>query len=249
MTKKAASMRYELYYWPSIQGRGEFIRLALEEADANYIDVVRLPEHRGKGMQAMMRYLEDADIAYPPFAPPFLKTGEQVIAQTANILLFLGERLNLAPKEETGRLWAHQLQLTIADMVAEVHDTHHPIAGNLYYKDQKTEALRRAENFTAERIPKFLGYFESIPERNPHGNDYMVGNALSYVDLSIFQMIAGLRYAFPYTMKRIESEYPLLIALHDRVALRPRIARYLASDRRLPFNQQGIFRHYKELDT
>jgi glutathione S-transferase len=248
MTKKTASTRYELYYWPSIQGRGEFIRLALEEADADYIDVARISDHHGKGMPALMHYLEDTDIAYPPFAPPFLKAGDQIIAQTANILLFLGERLNLAPKEEARRLWAHQLQLTIADMVTEVHDTHHPIAGSLYYKDQKPEALRRAENFTTERMPKFLEYFESILERNPNGNDYMVANALSYVDLSIFQMIAGLRYAFPHTMKRIESEYPLLIALHDRIAIRPRIARYLASDRRLPFNQQGIFRHYKELD-
>lgn len=249
MTKKSTSIQFELYYWPTIQGRGEFIRLALEEADANYIDVARLPEHRGKGMQAMMRYLEDVDIAFPPFAPPFLKAGEQVIAQTANILLFLGERLNLAPKDEADRLWTHQLQLTIADMVTEVHDTHHPIAGSLYYKDQKPEALRRAENFTTERMPKFLEYFESILKRNPDDNDYMIGNALSYVDLSMFQMIAGLRYAFPHVMKRIEPDYPYLIALHDRVTLRPRIARYLASDRRLPFSQQGIFRHYKELDA
>ena len=34
-------MRYELYYWPSIQGRGEFIRLTLEEAGADYVDVAR----------------------------------------------------------------------------------------------------------------------------------------------------------------------------------------------------------------
>jgi glutathione S-transferase len=249
MTRKKDSMRYELYYWPSIQGRGEFIRLALEEADADYIDVARKPDQHGKGLPALMHYLEDDSIAYPPFAPPYLKAGEQIIAQTANILLFLGERLNLAPKEESGRLWAHQLQLTIADFVTEVHDTHHPIASSLYYKDQKPEALRRAENFTSERIPKFLDYFEAILARNPDGAEYMVGNTLSYVDLSMFQMIAGLRYAFPRTMKRIESDYPGLMELHDRVATRPRIARYLASDRRLPFNQQGIFRHYKELDT
>jgi glutathione S-transferase len=248
MTKKTAHVQYELYYWPSIQGRGEFIRLALEEADADYIDVARLPEHHGKGMSTMMRYMEDADVAQPPFAPPFLKAGDQVVAQTANILLFLGERLNLAPKEEAGKLWTHQLQLTIADFVTEIHDTHHPIAGSLYYKDQKPEALRRAENFTTERMPKFLSYFETVLERNQAGTMHMVGNALTYVDMSIFQIVAGLRYAFPHAMKRLESDCPLLIALHDRIALRPRIARYPESDRRLPFNQQGIFRHYKELD-
>lgn len=249
MTRKSASDKYELYYWPSIQGRGEFIRLALEEADADYIDVARRPDHRGKGMSELMRYLEDDSIIWPPFAPPFLKIGEQVIAQTANILLFLGERLKLAPKDEAGRLWTHQLQLTIADLVAEIHDTHHPIASSLYYKDQKPEAIRRAENFTTERMPKYLDYFESVIERNPNGGEHMVGKMLSYVDLSIFQMIAGLRYAFPHAMKRIESDYPYLIALHDQVALRPRIAGYLESDRRLPFNKQGIFRHYKELDS
>jgi glutathione S-transferase len=248
MTTKSKSAQYELYYWPTIQGRGEFVRLALEEADADYIDVARMSEHHGKGMPALMRYLDNPEAATPPFAPPFLKVGEQVIAQTANILLFLGERLHLGPKEEAGRLWAHQLQLTIADIVVEIHDTHHPIASSLYYKDQKPEALRRAENFTAERLPKFLEYFESILKRNPDGSTCMVGNALSYVDLSIFQIIAGLRYAFPHAMKRIEADYPHLIALHDSVAARPRIARYLASTRRVPFNQQGIFRHYKELD-
>ncbi len=249
MTRKSASAQYELYYWPTIQGRGEFVRLALEEANADYIDVARMSEHHGKGLPALMRYLENSDVAAPPFAPPFLKAGDQVIAQTANILLFLSERLNLAPKEEAGKLWAHQLQLTIADLVTEVHDTHHPIAGSLYYKDQKPEALRRAENFTAERMPRFLEYFENILERNPDGNDYMVGKTLSYVDLSVFQIIAGLRYAFPNAMKRLEPDCPRLIDLHDRVALRPHIARYLASKRRIPFNQQGIFRHYKELDS
>lgn len=249
MTKKTASAQYELYYWPTIQGRGEFVRLALEEADADYLDVARMSDRHGKGMPALMQYLEGSDVPRPPFAPPFLKAGEQVIAQTANILLFLGERLNLTPKAEAGRLWAHQLQLTIADLVTEVHDTHHPIAGSLYYKDQKSEALRRAENFTSEHMPKFLRYFESVIERNPDSNEYMIGNALTYVDLSIFQIIAGLRYAFPHAMKGAEPDYPLLVALHDRVARRPNIARYLASARRLPFNQQGIFRHYKELDT
>jgi glutathione S-transferase len=235
-------MRYELYYWPSIQGRGEFVRLVLEDAGAHYVDVARLP----RGMAAMSRILESRAVKRPPFAPPFLKAGKLVIAQTANILLFLGPRLGLAPKDEASRLWAHQLQLTIADWVAEVHDTHHPIAGSLYYEDQKREAKRRAENFRNERLPKFMNYFEQALKRN--GSRYLVGKTVSYVDLSIFQMIEGLRYAFPRAMAKRERKHPRLVALRDRVAARPRLAVYLASERRLPFNLQGIFRNYPELD-
>ncbi len=238
-------MRYELFYWPSIQGRGEFVRLALEDAGADYVDVARRP--RGLAVKATMsRFLESRSVQHPPFAPPFLKAGKLVIAQTANILLFLGPRLGLAPKNEARRLWTHQLQLTIADWLAEVHDTHHPIAGSLYYEDQKREAKRRAENFRSERLPKFLDYFEQVLKRN--GNDCLVGKKVSYVDLSMFQMIAGLRYAFPRAMAKQERKHRRLAALCDRVAARPRLAAYLVSDRRLPFNQQGIFRHYPELD-
>ena len=237
-------MRYELYYWPSIQGRGEFVRLALEDAEADYVDVAREP----KGMAAMMRFMESRSIKNPPFAPPFLKAGKLVIAQTANILFFLGPRLGLAPKNEPGRLWAHQLQLTIADWVAEAHDTHHPISGSLYYEDQKREAKRRAADFTAERMPKFFDYFEGILQRNSKGSEFLLGRQLSYIDLSLFQMIEGLRYAFPKAMKRLEKKYSRVLALRDRVAARPRIARYLDSPRRIPFNQEGIFRCYPELE-
>lgn len=240
-------MRYELYYWPSIQGRGEFIRLALEEAGADYVDVARM-RGRGMGVPAMMRLLENHRSARVPFAPPILKAGDELIAQTANILLFLGPRLALAPEDEPSRSWTHQLQLTIADFVGEAHDTHHPIAGSLYYEDQKTEAMRYAQHFIAERIPKFLGYFERVLENNPEGKRWMVGQTLTYVDLSMFQVISGLRYAFPRTMRRMQADHPLLVALHKRVAKRPRIAAYLKSRRRIPFNQQGIFRHYPELD-
>lgn len=242
-------MRYQLYYWPTIQGRGEFVRLALEEAGADYDDVARGSERNAMGMPALMRLLDSDELAQPPFAPPFLKAGDRIIGQTANILLFLGPRLGLVPEDETSRLWAHQLQLTIADLLTEVHDTHHPIASGLYYKDQKPEALRRAQDFSATRLPKFLGYFERILERNGgNGGGYLLGDALSYVDLSLFQIVAGLRYAFPRTMKALAPAHPRLMALHQRVAARPRIAAYLASGRRLPFNQQGIFRHYAELD-
>ena len=237
-------MRYELYYWPSIQGRGEFVRLALEDAGADYLDVAR----GAKGMAAMMRFMESRSVKNPPFAPPFLKAGKLVIAQTANILFFLGPRHVLAPKTEPGRLWAHQLQLTIADWVAEAHETHHPISGSLYYEDQKREAKRRAADFTAERMPKFFDYFEGILQRNSKGNEFLLGRQFSYIDLSLFQMIEGLRYAFPKAMKKLEKKYRRALALRDRVAARPRIARYLDSPRRIPFNQEGIFRCYPELE-
>lgn len=241
-------MNYELYYWPSIQGRGEFVRLAFEAAAAAYVDVAREPEDAGLGLPALLRFLDDDTVERPPFAPPFLKHGEVVIGQTANILLYLGARLGLAPRVESGRLWAHQLQLTLADLVAEIHDVHHPVAASLYYEDQKPEAKRRAEDTIRHRIPKFLGYFERVAQRNPARGGFMVGGRLSHVDLSVFQAIAGLRYAVPRAMARLEGGFPRLMGIHDGVAARPRIAAYLASARRLPFSEDGIFRHYPELD-
>ncbi|MBV9523921.1 MAG: glutathione S-transferase [Alphaproteobacteria bacterium] len=238
-------MRYELHYWPAIQGRGEFVRLALEASGADYIDIARLDD----GMAAMTHLLEDARIERPPFAPPFLKAGRLLIGQTANILLFLGERHGLAPAAEAGRLWAHQLQLTIADLVQEAHDTHHPIASGLYYDDQRPEARRKAADFLAARAPKFLGYFERVLACNPAGAGHLVGARLSYPDLSLFQVVAGLRYAFPRAMSRLARRHKRVMALHDQIAARPRIAAYLASERRLPFNENGIFRHYPELDS
>jgi glutathione S-transferase len=237
-------MRYELYYWPEIQGRGEFVRLALEEAGAQYADVAR-----GKGgLDKMFRLMEGNRAKTPPFAPPFLRAGPLIIAQTANILFYLGARLGLAPAGEAGRLWAHQLQLTMADLVDEAHDTHHPIASSLYYEDQRPEAKRRAADFVKHRAPKFLGYFERVLERNGAGK-HLIGARLSYPDLSLFQSVEGLRYAFPQAMKRLEKKYPKVVALRDRVAERPRLRAYLASPRRIPFNEQGIFRHYPELDS
>jgi glutathione S-transferase len=238
---------YELYYWPEIQGRGEFIRLALEEAGAPYIDVARRSGQHS-GVPALLRSLEDSRIKTPPFAPPFLKAGKQIIGQTANILLFIGARHGLAPRQEAGRLWTNQLQLTIADFLGEIHDTHHPIASGLYYEDQRKEAARRTAHFLKARAPKFLGYFEEILARNPSGDRHLVGRRLTYADLSLFQIVAGLRYAFPRAMARLQKRHPGVIALHDRVAKRPRIAAYLGSERRIAFNEQGIFRHYKELD-
>lgn len=241
-------MTYELYYWPDIQGRGEFVRLALEAAGADYHDVARLPAQQGGGVAAMMRLLEPGAAGHFSFAPPFLKAGELIIGQTANILLYLGDALGLAPRAQAGRLWTHQLQLTVADLVTEVHDTHHPLSVNLYYEDQKKEAKRRAADFTQSRLPKFLGYFEQVLSSNPRRSGYLVGARLSYADLSMFQVVEGLRYAFPSAMASMEPAYPQLIALHGRVSQLPNIRAYLASERRLPFSEAGIFRRYPELD-
>jgi len=237
-------MRYELYYWPDAQGRGEFIRLALEEAGADYVDVGRRGQ---RGVDAMLKLMNNARALRPPYAPPFLRAGKLVIAQTANILLYLGPRLGLAPREEAAALWLHQLQLTISDLVVEIHDTHHPVTTYLYYEEQRPAAKRRTADFWRYRIPKLLGYFERVLARS--GGAYVLGRRLSYVDLSLFQIIEGLRYAFPSRMKRFERKVPDLVALHDRVAQRPRIAAYLASDRRIPFSQWGIYRYFKELDV
>ncbi len=241
-------MTYELYYWPEIQGRGEFVRLALEYAGLPYIDVAREPGQEGGGVPALMRLLQAEETGYPPFAPPFLKTGDLIIGQTANILLYLGmHHPLLAPADEAGRLWTHQLQLTVIDFVDEIHDTHHPIGGELYYEDQKKEARRRAENFRENRLPKYLDYFERVLAGPRHGG-HRVSMAISYVDLSIFQIIAGLRYAFPRAMAHTEGNYPGLTALYEEVKALPRITAYLSSERRIPFNQDGIFRHYQALD-
>ncbi len=233
---------YELYYWPSIQGRGEFVRLAFEDAGEPYTDVARQPD----GMKAMMKLLKGGGDGLAPFAPPFLKHGSLVIAQTTNILLYLGPKLGLSPSEEGDRFRANQLMLTIADVVAEAHDTHHPISTGLYYEDQKPEAVRRATAFVKERIPKYLGYFERVLVGK--GKNHLVGDALSYVDLSMFQLLRGLEYAFPKAMAHTAKSIPHLVALSERVAARPNLATYLASKRRIAFNEDGIFRRYPELD-
>lgn len=233
-------MRYQLFYWTGIQGRGEFVRLALEDAGVGYSDVAR-----EQGDDAIARYLDGVHRGPLPFAPPFLKAGRVLIAQTANILQYLGPPLGLVPESRDRRLYAHQLQLTIEDLVGEVHDSHHPIAASLYYEDQRAEALRRAADLRMNRLPKYLEYFEQVLER---GGTQHALREHSYVDLSLFQLISGLDYAFPRAMERLAPTLPLLHALARRVTRRPRIAAYLGSSRRTPFNQNDIFRRYPELD-
>ena len=237
-------MKYELFYWDGLQGRGEFVRLALEQAGAAYKDVARSPQ----GMQEMMALLQGDSLEVPPFAPPFLRHGKVVVSQVANILMYLGPKLGLSPKQPALAQVANGLQLTITDIVAEVHDTHHPLASGTYYEEQKAAAVARSADFLTQRMPKYLGYFEKILARNPHGDTHIVGDHLSTVDLSLFQLIEGLRYAFPRATKKCPRDYPALCALADGVGVLPNIARYLASERRLAFNDSGIFRHYPELD-
>jgi glutathione S-transferase len=235
-------MAYRLYYWSSIQGRGEFVRLALEEAGQAYEDVARGPE----GDEAIMRLLADGGLVTPAFAPPVLVDGEMAVAQTAEILRWLGKRHGLQPSDEAGRRFVAQLQLTIADMVFEAHNTHHPVDLDGYYEDQKPEAARYAEGFRTQRIPKFLGYFERVAERT--GSGWLADADLTYADLSLFQLVEGLTYAFPKAMARGKGDWPRVMALREAVAERPNIKAYLASGRRIPFNEEGIFRHYPELD-
>lgn len=230
-------MAYELYYWPFIQGRGEFVRLALEDAGADYVDVWR------EGAMA------DIETPTPSFAPPYLRDGDVVIGQTSVILHYLGTRLDLAPGDEVGRLWVHQIQSTIADFVDEAHDTHHPLGPGRYYEDQKSEALLRAGEFRDARIPKFLGWFEDLLKRNADGGGYLTGAGVTYADLSLFQTLEGLNYAFPNRMAALMGDYPGVATLHRAIGERPRLKAYLASDRRLAFNEDGVFRHYPELDA
>jgi glutathione S-transferase len=240
-------MPYELYYWPEIQGRGEFVRLALEEAGAEYTDVARGAESDGLGVPAMMKILESDDIEHPPFAPPFLKDGANLIAQTANILLYLGGRIGLAPQDEPGKLWTHQIQLTITDLVAESYNSHHPIDEDMWFHEQKSEAIHRSKVFRETRLPNFLGWFERVLASNRAGV-HLVGASITYADLSLFQVVEALLYAFPKATGRVLKELPRVAALHVAVARRPRIKAYLGSERRLPFNETDVFRHYPELD-
>jgi glutathione S-transferase len=241
-------MTYRLYYWPGLQGRGEFIRLALEEAGADYVDVARLPKAQGGGVGNLMKALTDPGRRFPPFAPPFLQDGDVTVSHVANILAYLAPRLGLAPEGEARIAFATGLQLTITDIVAEAHDTHHPIASGLYYEDQKEPAKARSADFIANRIPKYLGYFEDVLKRNPDGPEHAVGDRLTTVDLSLFQLVAGLTYAFPRGMAPFTAACPLLLGLCETVAARPNIAAYLKSDRREPFNESCVFRYYPELD-
>ncbi|UOO82093.1 glutathione S-transferase [Uruburuella testudinis] len=231
-------MAYDFWYWDGIPGRGEFVRLALEAGAVPYRECAR------SSANALPDDMQSAR-KHPPFAPPYLISGEMVIAQTANILMFLGEKHGLAPASYEGRLWVNQLQLTIADMVAEVHDTHHPVSADAYYEDQQAEAVVKAHSFRKTRLPKYLAYFESLLAMP---DSWLADGQWSYADLSLFQLIDGLLYAFPRRMHTLTPDYPNIMSLHRRVAALPQLQAYFQSSRRLPYNENGIFRHYPQLD-
>lgn len=237
---------YQLYYWPMLPGRGEFVRLVFEEAGVPYTDVARLPEEQGGGIQALMPFIRGERPGQPAYAPPILVHKDLVLAQTAVICAYVGERHGLSPDHPGQRMQALQLQLTVADVVDEAHDTHHPVSVTLYYEDQKEAAREASKQFLDQRLPRFLPYFERVLERN--GGTWLIGDSLSYADLSLFQLLEGLAYAFPRGFAKVTESTPGLLALRARVANRPRIAEYLACDRRLAFNEDGVFRHYPELD-
>ncbi len=241
-------MAYEFFYWPEIQGRGEFVRLALEDAGADYIDVARDPDSEARGVPAMLALMHGEATSHIPFAPPFLRDGDMIVSHTAAILLYLGGRIGLAPTDEDGRLWTHQIQLTITDIVKEVYNSHHPIDEDKWFHEQKTEALARAAIFRRDRMPKFLAWFERILAANPAGADHLVGVSVTYADLSLFQLVEGLRFAFPRAASRELAKLPRVTALHNAIPARPRLRAYLASERRVSFKETGIFRSYPELD-
>lgn len=241
-------MTYQLYYWPGIQGRAEFIRLALEEGGADYQDVALVPESKGGGVPAILKMLQARSDPRPPFAVPVLRAGRRLIAQTPNILLFLGGPLKLAPADEAGRLWIQQLILTMLDLYVEIFHTHHPLGDGYAYEEQKAAARRRTRDFLKVRLPKFMTYFEHVLTCNRAHAPWIAGARLTYADLSMAQVLAGLNYAFPKATGRALRKRPRLARLQDAVFARPRIARYLRSGRRVPFSNEDLVRHYPSLD-
>ncbi|KAH7124233.1 glutathione transferase [Dactylonectria macrodidyma] len=254
-TKTAKDVPYDLIYWPTVPGRGEAVRLMLEEAGASYTDTA-VEENCIELVMAQTSKTNTGDASNPPpFAPPILKHGNLLIHQLPNILQYLSTRLGLAPTyddENNGIFHVNQLALTALDGLSnEAHDVHHPISVDFYYEDQKEAAKKRAENYIDSRLPKFIGYFERVLKGEASGEGpWLYGGALSYADLVLFQCIDGLKFAFPKALAKMEEskEYEGVFKLYGAVKERPRIKEYLASDRRLKYGN-GLWRHYPELDS
>jgi len=252
--KTSKDVPYELIYWPGIPGRGELVRLALEEAGAAYTDTAK----QEGGVKFVLSQIDTKNLGDavnpPPLAPPILKHGDLTINQTSNILLYLGPRLGLVPpadEDEDAIYKVNELALTALDGLSnEAHDCHHPVASGLYYEDQKDEAKRKSEDYIANRIPKFLGYFERVLKGEASkGGEWLYGGQLTYADLVLFQCLDGVKHAFPKAIGRMEKEgtYKGVFELYERVKERPKIKKYLASERRQKYSM-GIWRHYPELD-
>lgn len=192
--KSSKDVPYHLVYWPGLPGRGEHVRLALEEAGASYTDTAHIKD----GINEVLAQIDSKNIgddtSPPPLAPPILKHGDLTINQTPNILLYLGPKLGLAPKpgddDEDGLFIVNELALTALDGLSnEPHDCHHPIASGLYYEDQKEESLRKSKDYVANRLPKFVGYFERVLKSKASGDGpWLYGGKLTYADLVLFQV-------------------------------------------------------------
>ena len=233
-------MSYQLFYWPMIPGRGEFVRLFMEAAELEYEDVAAT-----QGADALVEDLHSRE-GLRPFAPPYLVDEDVVIGQTALILLYLSDKEGLGSGDLATDLKLMQLQMDIADCVEEVHATHHPVSAGLYYADQMEAAYDKAQDFRANRIPKYLIHFDNALATN--GGPFMMGDQWTHVDTSLFQLMEGLDFAFPNYMQTMKGSWANLEALQRAVPEIEGIEAYLASERRMDFNEDGIFRHYEELD-
>ncbi|SMY24333.1 unnamed protein product [Zymoseptoria tritici ST99CH_1A5] len=249
--------KYEILYHPGIPGRGEFIRLAFEVTGTPYTDIANSQKDGYATVQktCMNTTSTASEGSNPPmFAPPALripgagKNGEAlVIAQTSNILLYLSEKLSLLPEgDENGKYFVNQLVLTALDLNNEIHDTHHPIGPSLYYEDQKDASLLKAKDVRENRIPKFLSYFERVLKGNGDGK-YLVGERVTTADVTVWQVLDGLQFAFPKEMAVRRKEFEALFKWYEGFKEEKGLKAYLGSERRLPYSQ-GVFRYYPELD-
>ena len=232
-------MTLQLWYWPDIPGRGEFIRVALEAAEVEYADMAR-----EKGAEALLEDMASRS-GIAPLAPPYIIDGDLCLGQTAHILAVLADRYGFGAGELATDLQLIQLQLDVSDIVAEVHAVHHPISGALYYRDQMDAAYEAAQHFRETRIPKYLDHFEQALAVNC--GPCVLGDHWTHVDTSLFQLLEGLDYMFPSRMA--ELDYPRLALCREAVMEIDGIDAYLGSERRLAFNEDGLFRHYPELDA
>lgn len=236
-------MSYQLWYWPDIPGRGEFIRLPMEAAGIAYSEPARTA---ADGLAAVAAYLETLD-QQPAFAVPLLDTGSEQIAQTPNILAFLGEEHGIGPAGAAQRRYLNQLQIDMADFAEEMHSTHHPVSAYLYYEDQKAEAARVAEAFRTDRVGKYLAHFERAARTSD--GDWLVGDEWSCGDTSMAQLLDGLCYAFPRRMAILAPEFRKLQTIRRKISALAGIVSYRQSSRWQAFNQEGLLRHYPEHDA
>ncbi|MXO64197.1 glutathione S-transferase [Altericroceibacterium endophyticum] len=237
-------MVYDFWYWPTLPGRGDFIRYPLEAAQIPYTDCARDAED---GFAAVAEHLE-AKQGCHAFAVPLLETGSESIAQTANILLFLNQEHGLGPSDAAGMRYLNQLQCDIADITEEVHAVHHPISTAFYYEDQRDAAIQSAEKFREQRIPKYLAHFERIA--NAHDGDWLLeGDSWSTGDTSIAYLLDGLHFMFPLRMAALQSDYPTIHQIQQKTFALEYLDAYRASDRCAAFGTEGIFRNYPELDA